>query len=153
MNVVTSTADTRVQVGQTWQCDEHQAAADAVPEPHDTVDLWPDYPRFAAVVDAVEGDVAQLVVGTSNSHPRAPDLGDRVDIHVDTLREQARWLLKSDAVAAEDPTLVTDGGQPVDSIERFQCDYCGHEQGEMEIYANDGRCELCDRKMEGVDCV
>lgn len=88
--------DQPVRRGQTWECHEARADPDAVPAPHDTVDLWPDHPRFAAVVDDVVDDVAAMTVGTSNSHPRAPDLGDRVDIHVDRLREQERWQLDSD---------------------------------------------------------
>ncbi|MDS0280041.1 hypothetical protein NDI85_19845 [Halomicroarcula sp. S1AR25-4] len=105
-----------VRRGQTWTCNEAHADAADVPPAHDTVSLWPDYPRFAAVVDRVEGDVAQLTAGTSNSHPRAPDLGDTVDIHVDRLHGQARWSLTSAASTTEDPPLVTDGGRVEDDV-------------------------------------
>jgi len=106
---------TDIRRAQTWECNEARADAEDVPPAHDTVGLWPDHPRFSAVVDRVQGDVAELVVATSNSHPRAPDLGDCVDVHVEKLLEQDRWSLKSDAAdvedSAADPPLVTDGGQ------------------------------------------
>jgi len=85
-----------IQRGQTWECNEARAEPDSVPEPHDTVDLWPDYPRFAGVVDRVVEDVVEMTVGTSNSHPRAPELGQTVYRHVDKVRERDRWRLKSD---------------------------------------------------------
>jgi len=101
----------RVRRGQTWTCDEARADPEDVPGPHDTVALWPDYPRFSAVVDDVLDDVAQLTVATSNSHPRAPDHGAIVDVHVDTLVEGARWECKSEGAStrAADAPVAADG--------------------------------------------
>jgi len=135
-----STGVSNIRRAQTWTCHEANADPDTVPGSHDSVSLWPDYPRFSAVVDCVQDGVAELTVGTSNSHPRAPDLGDRVDVHVDTLLEGDRWSLKSDAVgveeSAEDPPLVTDGGQCAGSSERRQvCRGVAPEEG----------CENCGR--------
>ncbi|MDS0258588.1 hypothetical protein NDI56_04075 [Haloarcula sp. S1CR25-12] len=121
--------DGTVQRGQTWTCNEARADPDDVPAAHDTVDLWPDYPRFSAVVDAVAGDVAELVVGTSNDHPRAPDLGDRVDLHTSKLIKQERWSLKSDIGEsdADDPPVVTDGGQCADRTDRCEGQVCPND--------------------------
>jgi len=99
---MSESAPQRVSAGQTWRCDEAAADTESVPPAHDTVDLWPDYPRFAALVDEVVNDVAALVVGTSNSHPRAPDLGDRVDVHVDQLVGDDRWSLKGGSAGEGD---------------------------------------------------
>jgi len=91
--IVTDGGHPVVRPGQTWACNEKHASPNTTPPAHKSVRLWPDYTRFHGIVDAVVCDVAALVVGTSNSHPRAPALGDRVDIHVDTLHEENRWSL------------------------------------------------------------
>lgn len=118
-----------VRAGQTWRCDEAAADPDAVPDGHDSVRLWADHPRFSALVDEVVGDVAALVVGTSNSHPRAPDLGDRVDVHVDRLLAADRWSLKREGNETEtpdQPVAMTDGGidQSTSDTYQYQCPVC-----------------------------
>jgi len=79
-----------VERGQRWKCNEARADADDVPEGHDVL-LWEPHPRFTAVVDDVLDGVAELTVATGNSHPRTPEFGEKVDIHVDRLVGDDRW--------------------------------------------------------------
>jgi len=129
---------TDIRRAQTWECNETRADAEDVPPAHDTVDLWPDYPRFSAVVDEVVDDAVAMTVATSNSHPRAPELGERVDIHVEKLLEQPRWSLKSEARSSEreQTPVVADGGHPVERKGvQYQCESerCGRANGGISI--------------------
>jgi hypothetical protein len=82
--------DADIEPGATYSCDESRAE-DPPAAPHLSVDLWPDYPRFRAVVDGATDGVVTLTVSRSNSHPRSPDPGEKIDIGAETLCEDARW--------------------------------------------------------------
>lgn len=121
---------TEVRRAQTWSCNEARADADDVPPAHDTVTLWADHPQFSAVVDRVVDGVAQLTVTMSNDHPRAPDHGEIVDVHVETLQGQARWSCKSDAPSAQaGDEIVTDGGLPHCEVGGCAATVAGLEDG------------------------
>jgi len=83
-----------VTSGQRWECNEARADPDDVPEPHDTVPLWEDQPRFTALVDRVQGDYVELTATTGNSHPRTPDFGAEIALSASTLRDDPRWKPK-----------------------------------------------------------
>jgi len=87
-----------VTPGQSWRCDEGRADAGDVPDGHD-VPLWEAHPRFTAVVDDILDGVAELTVSGGNSHPRTPDFGATLDIHVDTLTGDRRWEIQGSAAA------------------------------------------------------
>lgn len=99
-------AESSVEPGQTWRCNEADADDGDVPEPHTEVSLWADHPRFrASIVDVLDG-VAELAVGIGNSHPRTPKLGATIDVSVETLVNDPRW-------SRLDDRAVTDGGVDV----------------------------------------